>query len=166
MSMIRHILKPFLSLVLVATLISGCGFHLRGTIELPASLTEGKIFVESTDLDLIDLLNNSLSSNNATVTDEKAGSTLLRLTKSNYRRTVRTTDASGIATGYRLRYDVDYIVISPEGEILKPVTSVRQERNIDYSASQQLQIDEEEEFLKSDMRREIVLQVMRQLSKI
>lgn len=63
-------------------------------------------------------------------------------------------------------YKVEYNITSGDGEELQVAQKLRQTRVLSYSPLQQLQFDEEEEFLQGEMRKEIVLQVLRRLSRI
>ncbi|MGB5708186.1 MAG: LPS assembly lipoprotein LptE [Arenicellales bacterium] len=147
------------------SLVSGCGFHLRGNVDIPDSLTT--MAVSGKDPDLVDELEDALESAgvNVTNTEDKSAAVLL-LTQTDYEREVRTTDASGLATSYDLRYRIGYDVLSGSGDELQINQRIVQKRVFEYDPLLQLQSEEEEEFLREDMRKEIVLQILRRLSRI
>ncbi len=150
---------------LLVSLLSGCGFALRGNVTIPPALQQMK--VDGGDIEMVDELEDALRNNGVVVTSEKSKSVaVLDLVISEYEREVRTTDANGLATAYDLVYKVEYNVFSGDGEDLQVAQKVKQTRVLSYDPLQQLQFDEEEEFLQGEKRKEIVLQVLRRLSRI
>lgn len=158
-------IRRLLLLTLSAALLSGCGFALRGSVNLPDSIN--RVTVAGADLEMVDRLEDALETNGASIApagDEQAA--VLELTLSEFDREVRTTDANGLATSYTLRYRVGYDMRTAAGDELQINQRLVQKRVFDYDPLQQLQSEEEEEFLKEEMQEEIVLQVLRRLSRI
>ena len=156
--------RLFLILTCVS-LVSGCGFALRGSVNLSESLSS--IAITGDDPDLMDELTDALETSGANITSlDSQPAAIIELTQSEYEREVRTTDANGLATSYDLRYRVGYDVRSNSGKELQINQRIVQKRVFEYDPLQQLQSEEEEEFLREDMREEIVLQILRRLSRI
>ena len=152
-------------LTLSATLIAaGCGFHLRGKVELSPALE--RVYLEGADPQMINDLKQSLDFSGATIVDQPDSATAAVLLDSRYERVVRNLNARGLATGYVLRYDARFRVVSREGEQLHESPTITLRRNFDYDSTQVLQKEGEEEFLKEDMRKQIVQRIMRQLAAI
>jgi len=161
----RRLLIQLACSSLLASLLSGCGFALRSSVTISPALSQIK--VAGGDIEMVDELEDALRTNGVVVTSEESDSvTLLDLVVSQYQRKVRTTNANGLATAYDLIYKVEYNITSGDGEELQVAQKLRQTRVLSYSPLQQLQFDEEEEFLQGEMRKEIVLQVLRRLSRI
>ena len=156
--------KRLILLLLCLTLLSSCGFKLRGNFEMSAALSE--ISVESDDRLLKEELTTRLEKSGSTGVASKAGTPTLSVLTSDYERIVRTTDSDGLATGYDFTYTINYLVNDGNGGILQPQAKVVQRRTLQYDPAEQLQAKQEEEFLVEQMREEIVLQVMRKLSTI
>ncbi len=157
--------RRLLLLTLSAALLSGCGFALRGSVNLSESIS--RVVVEGSDLEMVDQLEDALETNGASIApsgDKQAA--VLELTLSEFTRDVRTTDANGLATSYTLRYRVGYDVRTAAGDELQINQRLVQKRVFDYDPLQQLQSEEEEEFLKEEMQEEVVLQILRRLSRI
>ena len=147
------------------SILSSCGFALRGNVVLSDSLNT--IALVGEDHAIMNRLDRSLSRNDVNVVDEGTDDAAeIRFTQSLYEREVRTTDANGLATAYNLRYIIDYKVVSSEGEPLQINQHLKQTRVFEYDPAEQLQADEEERFLREEMEEEIVLQLMRRLGKI
>ncbi len=157
--------RRLLLILTCLTLVSGCGFALRGTVNLSDSLSS--IAIIGDDPDLVEELRDALETGGANVTSiEDTSAAVLELTQSEYVREVRTTDVNGLATSYDLRYRVGYDVRTSAGKELQINQRIVQKRVLEYDPLQQLQAQEEEEFLQEDMREEIVLQILRRLSRI
>ena len=156
--------KRLILLILSLTLISSCGFKLRGNFEMSAALSE--ISVESDDRLLKEELTSRLEKSGSTVVASQAGTPTLTVLSSDFERIVRTTDSDGLATGYDFTYTINYLVTDGSGGILQPSAKIVQRRTLQFDPSELLQAVQEEEFLLEQMREEIVLQVMRKLSTI
>lgn len=154
----------FLTLIALAGSISACGFHLRGQIPVPESLSV--IAVQSKDRDLYQSLVEALSTSGATVvrtsSDAKA---LLDLHKVDFERQVLTIDDRGKVTGYRLVYRVRFRVTSAEGEKLRESNAVAR-RDFNFDPDLVLQKEIEENALREDMVLELTQTILRQLSTI
>lgn len=147
-------------------LVSGCGFALRGNIELPPSLDA--IVIDGGEPELVDELSSALETAGSRVVEEEEdeGASVMTFTLSEYDREVRTTDANGLATAYDIRYRVSYDLRDSEGEELQVKQTLAQNRVLDYNPLQELQSEEEERFLQEEMRTELVLQILRRLSRV
>ena len=103
------------------TLLAGCGFQLRGNIDLPPELA--RVSVVGADRDLVDRLSDALAQRGATVTDSAAGVVTIDLRESRFTREVLTTDINGRATAYALHYRVVFGVTA--GDDHRPFASRR-----------------------------------------
>lgn len=154
------------ALALAALLVlSGCGFHLRGKVDLPESMSS--VFVKGSEPDLILQLEDMLTFSGADVmTSPQGAKAIVDLTRVDYRREVRTQDARGLATGYQLIYNVEFKVIDQGGKTLIDDGKVNVRRTINFDATQVLQAEQEENFLRAEMRKDAALRILRQLSKV
>jgi LPS-assembly lipoprotein len=147
-----------------ALLLQGCGFHLRGKVELSPALSN--VYVDGPDLEMVTDMKDALAFNGVQIAQSaESASAVIRL-NSEYERVVRTTDSRGLATGYVLRYRVRFQVVDAEGEELHKSAPIRMSRDFNFDATQVLQKEGEEEFLKEDMRKQIIQNIMRQLASI
>ena len=163
--------SPARRLMLLLTglsLLAGCGFQLRGDIDLPPELA--RVSVVGADRDLVDRLSDALAQRGATVTDSAAGVATIDLRESRFAREVLTTDSDGRATAYTLHYRVVFGVTAgddtPISTPLQAAESISLKRAYDYAPNQELQAEQEVRFLKTEMRREAVLRMLRRLSRL
>lgn len=157
--------RVFLPLVLaVGIILSGCGFHLRGQIDVPPSLM--RMHVKGDDIELVNDIEKSLKFSDIEIVDEGAeGAALLDLSATTYEKEVNGTDSNGIATSYKLTYTVPYIVSDAEQEVLQG-EKLHQNRTLAYDAADILLFEREELYLVEEMRKDLVSQLLRRMSKI
>ena len=140
-----------------------CGFHLRGKIDVPEYLQ--RIHIKGNDIELNQRLGDSLSFSDIEIVDEVDGVALLDMAGTGYEREVNGTDANGLATSYKLKYTVVYNVFDLDStSVLKQRLS--KSRTLAYDSANVLLFEREEEFLKEDMQKELVTQMLRRISKI
>ena len=151
--------------LLVSSLVSGCGFHLRGSINLPDSIRT--VAVSSPDVKLKDALVNSLQANNViTVSSPTADSAHVEISTADFGREVRTIDDRGKSTGYILILRVRYKVLDSGGkELVKPSTAVAR-RDYNFDDQQLLSATREEELLRDEMRNDAAQNILRKMSRI
>ena len=160
----KHALSNRLALLVIGlALITGCGFKLRESVEMPPVLS--RISVVGGNRMFNEQLVQRLQQSGSVVVEADSAATLF-ISRSEYQKSVRTLDAAGLATGYDYTYTVDYQVSDSNGVVLQPRSIISQQRTLEYDATQVLQIEQEEAFLKKQIEQEIISQLLRQLSQI
>ena len=159
-------MKRFLLLfLLTASLVSGCGFQLRGTISLPDSIRQ--VSIASPDLRLKDIIADSLEANNVTVvSNPTATSAHIKIDRADIAREVKTLDERGKSTGYILILRVSYSVVDSAGEPLIKPTNTAARRDYNFDAEQLLSATREEELYHDEMREEAAQSILRKMSRI
>ena len=153
----RHLL-----IVLLITLTSACGYHLRG--QLPMSESTNVIFVDARQGEFTRDLTAQLTSSGAAIVDDATAAKItLKIDDLRLERRASTLDARGKANSYSLVYTVNYSVIGADEKALQ-ANSLQESRNYTFDATQILQQEREEEALEEDMRKELVIRLVRQLS--
>lgn len=144
--------------------VTACGFHLRGQIDVPESISV--IAVQTDDKDLYRVLVEALDFSGVTVVQSSADAkALLDLHRVEFERKVRTIDDRGKVTGYNLIYRVFFKVISASGENLRQ-SAVVARRDFNFDPDLVLQAEIEENALREDMVKELTQSILRQLSTI
>ena len=144
-------------------LLSGCGFHLRGQIDVPPSLL--RMHVKGNDIDLVHDIEKSLKFSDIVIVEEGGDAALLDLSDTTYVKEVNGTDNNGIATNYKMTYTVNYVVYDAAREVLQK-QKLNQSRTLSYDAADILLFEREEIFLVEDMRKDLISQMLRRMSKI
>ncbi len=150
-------------LLLITTLITlaSCGFHLRGSVELPPALSEIAVKDVSLNSDIAPELRHALGNAGVRVSDSAAMVLTVRAEK--YDKRVLSVDSVGRALEYGLRYTVRFSLKDEKGAIWIPEEPVTQTRDLRFDTTAVLGTAREEAQLKTEMRRDAVLQIMRQL---
>ncbi len=157
------IISRSLIVLVLGLSLSACGFHLRGKINVPDSLKQ--IHIIGDDAGLVKQLGKSLEFSDIVLVAADQGSAVLDLSNIEYKKDVNGTDSNGIVSSYTLKYLVEYEVLDAEKNSLQK-HRVSQSRTLEYDAENILLFERKETFLKDDMLKEVVAQMLRRISKI
>lgn len=157
-------LPIILTIVLVAGVLSSCGFHLRGQVRLADAVS--KVYIKSPDPRLAREVEDQLRASGYEPAGAGGASAIVDVLRADYFRNVRSVDARGKATGYRLRYEVDFRVRGAGGKTLLDTQYIRQERDYNFDPTQILAKESEEAYLRDDMVKDVARQILRQLAAI
>jgi LPS-assembly lipoprotein len=140
-------------------LLAGCGFHLRGAVELPPALSE--VMVKGANTDIAPDLRRAMKNAGVQVVD--SASMVLQLRAEKYGKRVLSVDTLGRAQEYGLSYTVRFSLKDKKGTAWIPEEPVTQNRDLRFDANAVLGTANEETLLKTEMRRDAVFQILRQL---
>ena len=148
--------------LLVALLLSGCGFQMRGTAALPFDT----IYMPNTSGGIaLDLKRNIQSGTRTTVVDDaKKAAAVLEFTQETREKIILSLAATGRVREYQLRYRVGFRVHDGKGNEFLPVNTVQLTRDITFNDSDVLAKETEEQLLYRDMQFDMVQQVMRRIA--
>ena len=148
--------------VVLATALIGCGFHLRGSANVPFQtlyIPDAKTGVA------LALKRNIEAGTNAKVVDDpKTADAILELQGENKEKIILSLSGTGRVSEFRLRYSVRYRVHDGKGNEYVPSSLVQLTRDMTYDDSQILAKEAEEQLLFRDMQSDMVQQVLRRLS--
>jgi len=165
----------FTYLILFSVLIASCGFHLRGSQDLSAVLSEVQIQGISKHSELGRELRRALTAAKVNVLDESE--TLLSITRDSFSKRVLSLDSAGRANQYELSYQLSFSLVkkvltenkeSEDKQVLVdliPVQTITEKREylFDADANVILAKADEETRLNNDMRQAAMLQLVRRL---
>lgn len=162
--MVNTLMRSALLLVL-ATAITACGFHLRGNIPLSEGVKN--MYMVAPDGSFKDQLETVLTSAGATLAAVKGGAdVILNVTQVDIDRTVGTLDSFGKANSYNLNFKVTYFLKDQEGNVVRKVTKLKATRQYNFDPELVIESESEEAELLESMEQEVSLQIVRQLSSI
>lgn len=149
---------------LLFSAVTACGFHLRGNIPLPDQIKN--MYVQAQNGPFKEKMEEVLVNGGATIVSvvEAASATLVVL-ESQVERTVGTLDERGKANSYQLVYRVKYELVDAEGVKLRTAT-VRENSRYDFDPDTVLETESEEEELIVEMEEAIALRIVRQLATV
>jgi LPS-assembly lipoprotein len=151
--------------------LSGCGFHLRGagSAELPEGLRQMRIAsAGGAYAPLAVEMRNALSTQAGVrlVDAVDGGVPTLTLSEEHIESQVLAIDITGKVSDYLLNYRVQYSLTDAQGRQLVPIESVKLQREYTFDKLSVLAKEKEEEFLRREMQRDAVQQILRRLASL
>lgn len=177
--------KKIVTLALVSGLIfslGGCGFHLRGSVNLPESmattyiqdsvpnsmilptlrrtfLKNGIILVES-----INRVSDNVTDADKTTTNPPVA--ILQLSNENFDRRLLSTGTSTRVKEYQLNYTITFSLQNQKNESLLPEQTVNVTKEQTFDEAQVLSKTTEQKKLQQEMMRDAVRQMVRRLQSL
>ena len=147
-------------LIPILLLLTACGFHLRGSVQLPPELSEMAVLDAKPATDIAPKLRRGLKITGVQINDVAA--MVLQLTSEQYGKRVVSVDTSGRAQEYGLSYTVRFLLkrIGAEGEkaaVWLAEDSVSLTRDLRFDETAVLGTEDEERRLNAEMRQDAVL---------
>ena len=165
-------MKSVVQISLIAgltTILSACGWQLRGQIDLGSDI--GSLYVSSPDSDLQRELKQALSRNNVKISESNSDADYnLKLQAMRFDRRTAAVGSQVLAAEYELNMQVSYQISQLKTEAgQKPYADQTQAstiRSYAYDPNNALGKDQEERQLRREMRGEIIQQILRRLALI
>lgn len=157
--------RTAIALVLCAGLLSGCGFHLRNALTLPADL--GPVRVLATDPysalaeDLADGLERAGAQ--AAPADATAGVATLQVISEQWADTPISHDQFGRAQEFSLRYAVVFTLRRADDSVVVPQQAVELARDYLAPAVDSIGKASERELLVRELRRDMAAAILRRV---
>ncbi len=160
---IKNKLFTLLALLMLATL-SGCGYQLRGAVNLPAGMQTTWIQARG-NTELERDLRRKLKASGVRLVDEKTeGAAILSIRRDRITRRVLAIGSDGKAREFMLLYEVDYTLIGKDGKPLHDLQKVRLQRSFLFDPNDVLAGGQEEATLRREMHRDMADLILRRLS--
>jgi len=156
--------SPFIPAIalLLAALLAGCGFQMRGTADLPFHTLYMPPVSGGIGLDV--KRNIQAGTNTKLVDDPKMADAQLQITTEARGRNILSLAATGRVREYQLQYTVGFRVHDGKGGEFVPANSITLTRDITFNDSDVLSKEAEEGQLYRDMQFDMVQQIMRRLA--
>jgi LPS-assembly lipoprotein len=152
--------------LLAASLLGGCGFHLQGHAPLPDAVKNAYLEVPDRQSEFVLNLRRALLSNGAHLAHEKGdASAVVSIVKDNFTRRVLSVSATNQPNQYELTYSVSFTVTAHDQELLPP-QDISATRSYSFDERLLLAKGNEEDILREDMARDLADMVMRRLSRL
>lgn len=148
--------------LLVLVLLQGCGWHLRGDLDLPSSISP--LFIQGlAHYDALHMeLGRSLAGSGVEVSEQrnKAGAILRILDRSKNKRVLSVIGTTGKVAEYELQEDLEFDMVDARGQELFPPQRVEVIRTYLNREDEVLGKRREEETMRKEMRRDLVSRVL------
>jgi LPS-assembly lipoprotein len=142
-------------IVVLAIMLSACGYHLRGALELPANMKN--IYVEGGSAPLLDQFKQALKSSSAKLSASRAGAGIvIKIFNEDSSRRVLSLSSRGKSNEFELYYRLEYEFANAADAKLMDRQTVEIRR--EYYNDQQFVIakDNEEAGIKNEMYQQAV----------
>lgn len=158
---------PFLCVVAFASLLAGCGFHLRKEAQLPAAMQRVHIEIADPASPLAKDLAKALPRSGAQVVDKvEAGVAVMKISANTLSTDVLSVGGTARANEYALRYHVEFAVEDSAGTAILPKQTIELSREFTFDATQALGVASETELLGKELERDMVQTILRRLEAL
>ena len=152
----------YLSALLLAVLLAGCGFQLRGDVNLPYKTIY--LALPGTSVLGAKLKLNIRSSKGTVVVDEqKEAEAIFRQVLEKREKLILSINNQGRVREYQLRLTYAFKLVDQQGRDLAPLNEIIMVRDVSFNDAAVLAKEQEELMLWEDMQQDLVQQVLRRL---
>ena len=152
--------------ILLAFLLSSCGFHLAGTGEFPSSLQNTSVQGVSITRDLINYIERNLTANKINIVEKEQATALINILEEQTEKITLTVDSDGKAREFELKLNVYFDVKRPNDTYLLKQQNISLSRDFVFDKDDLLGTNEEEQQLFNEMRKDAAKLIVYRLQTI
>ncbi len=142
----------------------GCGFRLRGSVNVPPELKAVHIAGIAEYAQLAQELKKVLQRSDSQVfSTASAATSIITISNEGFKRRVLTVDAQGRAAEYELKYQFTFQITKRDAEIMVVSQDIELTRDYRFDPENVLATDAEEEQIRREMVQFSVRQMMRRV---
>lgn len=163
----RHRASGLVAIVLVLSMLTGCGFQLRGSASLPSEMDRTRLELAEPDSLFGRELRLLLEANGVELVDAAAeGAAVLRITSQRISRRALTVSGNARVREYELVFELGFNLTGPDGARLLGNETLRLARDFQFDEQEILGATSEEELLREDLRRSMAAALIRRLEAV
>lgn len=152
--------------LLLALLLSACGFHLRGVIDIPKWLNNVAVISKDGNKDLLSKLKTQLEGYKIDVNPEPAlAKYWLIINRSTINQQIVSIGASTNPRQYQLIMTTEFMLQTPKGQIIKAPSLVSVTRQLTVNNDRILGSNQEQAILIGEMNQDTVIQIINKISR-
>ena len=157
----RSCVTKTLALLLAAALLAGCGFHLRGSADLPADMSVTFITGVRPFGTLTEDFSLALRQRGVAVTDrEQSATAVLHVTQDTTDKQVLSVDINGNVLEYQIRQSIRFRVAAVDGRPVVEEQTVALSRDYIFSSTDVLGKQREEQVVRATLQENLVNMAM------
>ena len=143
----------------MAFLLSACGYHLRGALELPAGLKN--VYLEGGSGQLQEQFNSAMKTSSVGIASspETAGM-IVRIFNEDNQRRILSLSSTGTANDFELEYRFDYELVDSKNKVLMPRQSVEIKREYYNDQVAVIAKGNEEAVIRNEMYQQAVRSIV------
>lgn len=155
-----------LGLFALILLITGCGFKLRGMVDMPLWLNNIAIVTQQAHRDLMPMIKDQLQAYHRRVISDPSQATYILIIENDLSQQLLTSVSSSTTPRqYQLIYTVQYSVVNTNGTPIIASNRVTVTRQLTVNNDRILGSDSESAVIYHEMHRDAVIQMINRLSK-
>lgn len=152
--------------LILALLLSACGFHLRGMIDVPKWLNKVAIISNQSSKELSWILKTHLEAYKIDVRDNPAQANYwIIINNERFEQRIVSIGASTNPRQYQLFLRVEFLLQQNKGTVIKPASQIVITRQLTVNNDRILGSNEEEQTLMNEMRKDAAIQIINRLSR-
>lgn len=156
-----------LALLVLLLVLSACGFQLRGEARLPSVMSETWLAVPDANSPFVRELALRLRANGVDLRPTAGESTaVLRIHVERMRSQPLTISGQARVREFVLIFELDFELLDADGSPVIARETLRMTREYSFDEQAILAASREEEFLRADLRRAMVAQLLRRLEAV
>lgn len=148
----------------ILLLLTSCGFHLRGIVNMPPWLNNVAIIIEQAHRDLCPQLKEQLESYKVYTTDPAQAQYWLIIEHDQFQQEITSISSSTTPRQYQLIYKVWFKLCEKQGKEIIPLGKATVIRQATINGDRILGSNDEEAIIKAEMIREAVIQIINRLN--
>lgn len=139
--------------------LSACGYHLRGSFDLPEGLKD--IYIQGASSQLRTSLKKSLRSADAFLLDQPENADIIiKVVKEKMDRRVISLNESGRSNEYELYYVLDFLLLDAKGKVLSTTQPIEITRDYFNDQEALLGKNNEEQVIRSEIYQQAIKAVL------
>lgn len=153
--------------IVCALLLTACGFHLRGMIDVPTWINNVAIISKNNDKELVSILKAQLEGYNIQVSPEQSTATYwLTINRVALQQQIISVGASTNPRQYALTLTIEWSLQTRKGQMLSNLKRVQSTRQLTVNNDRILGSNDEQSILMGEMKQDAVIQIINQLSHL
>jgi LPS-assembly lipoprotein len=164
---LRHPLTTSIMRLLVCAallaLLTACGFHPRGELQLPPNLGPVKVQASDPYSSLGDILARALERAGAHDASGDANTATLRIAGEVFKEGPLSVDNFSRVREYVITYTVNFEFTAADGSVLTPLQEVKLERNFTYDDTHALGSAAEQGTIHDELQRDMAASILRHI---
>tara|TARA_R110000822_G_scaffold226254_14_gene359030 strand:+ start:12910 stop:13512 length:603 start_codon:yes stop_codon:yes gene_type:complete len=163
----KKLIRLTIASLLMATIVTGCGWHLRGTGQVADNISSVHISGQDLQSEFYQMLARSFKSNDIEVV-RSATEAQYSIVTLNYKseRRISTVSGGARASEYQLTESIDILILANDGTQLLPRTTLNTTRYLDFNENEVQSKTEEADLLRKEMRYDLTSQIIRRLNAV
>lgn len=161
----RHMTRITLCMFIAA--LSACGFHLRESVSLPASMQVLRIESVDTLSPLPQELGRALLRQGVTLVESDATlSSVLRILSDSQVTSPLSFSGAARVQEYQVVHHVEFEVLAADGKVLAPRSVIERRRDYRFDETQALGAAAEDELARKELRREVLQALLQRFKSL